>query len=327
MRWEDGRIVEVGAGRAERHYDDAVILPGLRQRALAPRVRGLRRLRRRHAVRALARDAHRAQAHGSSPTTWSRSPAAAPPSRSRPGSRRPPTTASPARPRSQPPSSGCARSSTSRSSRADPDRRTRASSRRSARRRGDRARHDRRLAARARTPARSRLPLVPLARHPRRHAPRGERGENEWLEHGTGAARRGSPILVPPTGKRAVATLEPVLGPELLCAHCVEVDDDEIALLGRARRPGRPLPALERAARLRHRAARRAARGRGRSSASAPTRPPRRRRSTSSRSCAPPSSPRGPASGAPSAARGRRAPPRDDRRGPRAATRRPRWVP
>src|SRR5215211_8747877 len=32
-------------------------------------------------------------------------------------------------------------------------------------------------------------------------------------------------------GKRAVATLEPVLGPDLLCAHCVEVDAAEIALL------------------------------------------------------------------------------------------------
>ena len=54
--------------------------------------------------------------------------------------------------------------------------------------------------------------------------------ENEWLEHGTGALQD-LPVLVPPTGKRAVATLEPVLGPELLCAHCVEVSADEIALL------------------------------------------------------------------------------------------------
>ena len=28
VRYEDGRIVEVGRGRAERHYDDAVIIPG-----------------------------------------------------------------------------------------------------------------------------------------------------------------------------------------------------------------------------------------------------------------------------------------------------------
>jgi 5-methylthioadenosine/S-adenosylhomocysteine deaminase len=38
-------------------------------------------------------------------------------------------------------------------------------------------------------------------------------------------------MLVPPTGERSVATLEPVLGPELLCAHCVEVEPAEVALL------------------------------------------------------------------------------------------------
>jgi cytosine/adenosine deaminase-related metal-dependent hydrolase len=60
--------------------------------------------------------------------------------------------------------------------------------------------------------------------------------ENEWLEHGTGALQ-GIPVLVAPTGKRAVASLEPVLGPELLCAHCVEVDAEEIALLAERRVP------------------------------------------------------------------------------------------
>ncbi|HEV7639503.1 MAG TPA: amidohydrolase family protein [Gaiellaceae bacterium] len=54
--------------------------------------------------------------------------------------------------------------------------------------------------------------------------------ENEWLEHGSGPLR-GLKIVVPPTGKRAVGTLEPVLGPDLLCAHCVEVNAEEIALL------------------------------------------------------------------------------------------------
>jgi 5-methylthioadenosine/S-adenosylhomocysteine deaminase len=54
--------------------------------------------------------------------------------------------------------------------------------------------------------------------------------ENEWLQHGSGPLY-GIPILVPPTGKRAVGSLEPVLGPDLLCAHCVEVDAEEIALL------------------------------------------------------------------------------------------------
>ena len=54
--------------------------------------------------------------------------------------------------------------------------------------------------------------------------------ENEWLEHGSGPLY-GIPILVEPTGKRAVGTLEPVLGPDLLCAHCVEVNEAEVALL------------------------------------------------------------------------------------------------
>jgi cytosine/adenosine deaminase-related metal-dependent hydrolase len=55
--------------------------------------------------------------------------------------------------------------------------------------------------------------------------------ENEWLEHGSGPMAANRALLVAPTGKRAVGTLEPVLGPDLLCAHCVEVDDGEIALL------------------------------------------------------------------------------------------------
>jgi 5-methylthioadenosine/S-adenosylhomocysteine deaminase len=54
--------------------------------------------------------------------------------------------------------------------------------------------------------------------------------ENEWLVHGTGPFA-GSPVVVPPTGKRAVPTLEPVLSPELLCAHCVDLEADELALL------------------------------------------------------------------------------------------------
>jgi 5-methylthioadenosine/S-adenosylhomocysteine deaminase len=40
-------------------------------------------------------------------------------------------------------------------------------------------------------------------------------------------------VLIAPTGKRAVATLEEVLCPELLCAHCVDVTHDEIAQLAR----------------------------------------------------------------------------------------------
>jgi cytosine/adenosine deaminase-related metal-dependent hydrolase len=55
--------------------------------------------------------------------------------------------------------------------------------------------------------------------------------ENEWLENGRGPLEAISAYLQPPTGRRAVGTLEAVLGPELLCAHCVELDADEIALL------------------------------------------------------------------------------------------------
>jgi 5-methylthioadenosine/S-adenosylhomocysteine deaminase len=57
--------------------------------------------------------------------------------------------------------------------------------------------------------------------------------ENEWLASGTGPMAVNADVLVEPTGKRAVATLEDVLGPELLCAHCVDVTHDEIAQLAR----------------------------------------------------------------------------------------------
>ncbi len=55
--------------------------------------------------------------------------------------------------------------------------------------------------------------------------------EHEWLQHGAGQLQLLGPMLVPPTGKRSVATLEPVLGQDLLCAHCVDVEPAEIALL------------------------------------------------------------------------------------------------
>jgi cytosine/adenosine deaminase-related metal-dependent hydrolase len=55
--------------------------------------------------------------------------------------------------------------------------------------------------------------------------------ETEWLLHGRGPLEEIGLFLVPPPGKRPVAALEPVLGPELLCAHCVELDDADIALL------------------------------------------------------------------------------------------------
>jgi cytosine/adenosine deaminase-related metal-dependent hydrolase len=55
--------------------------------------------------------------------------------------------------------------------------------------------------------------------------------EQLWLEHGTGPMAVNAAVLVAPTGKRAAETLVDVLSPELLCAHCVEVTPAEVALL------------------------------------------------------------------------------------------------
>jgi cytosine/adenosine deaminase-related metal-dependent hydrolase len=57
--------------------------------------------------------------------------------------------------------------------------------------------------------------------------------ETEWFLHGRGPLGEIGMFLVPPPGKRPVQALEPVLCPELLCAHCVEVDDADIGLLAR----------------------------------------------------------------------------------------------
>ena len=84
--------------------------------------------------------------------------------------------------------------------------------------------------------------------------------ENAWLVDGSGPLNALASLLVPPTGRRSVGTLEELLGPDLLCAHCVDLQPDEIALLAAARRPDRALPAVERTARLRDRPAARIAR-------------------------------------------------------------------
>jgi 5-methylthioadenosine/S-adenosylhomocysteine deaminase len=55
--------------------------------------------------------------------------------------------------------------------------------------------------------------------------------ETEWLVHGSGPLQGIAPMLVAATGRRPVQTLEPVLGPDLLCAHCVEVEPADVALL------------------------------------------------------------------------------------------------
>jgi 5-methylthioadenosine/S-adenosylhomocysteine deaminase len=62
-------------------------------------------------------------------------------------------------------------------------------------------------------------------------------GEDEWLQHGTGPLAVARDFLVAPTGKRAVATLSDVLCPELLSAHCVTVEPGEIEALAGANVP------------------------------------------------------------------------------------------
>jgi 5-methylthioadenosine/S-adenosylhomocysteine deaminase len=57
--------------------------------------------------------------------------------------------------------------------------------------------------------------------------------ENEWLVHGAGLPTGDRSLLVEPTGRRAVETLEPVLGPKLFAAHCVDLHPSEIELLAR----------------------------------------------------------------------------------------------
>ena len=264
VAWEDGRIVEVAAGRAERHFEGAMILPGLvnahshLEYAVYAGFGDGQRLRR------LARHAHRAQARARRTTRWSRSPAAEPPTRSRPGSRRRPTTASRAPPRRRPPSSACARSSTSRSS-APTRSRPRATSTSCAAASpeselvqiGD-------LAARALHLLARRLPLVPLARDPGRDAPRRERG-GERVARLAAPGRSTAIATVPrradrPARRRdARATCS---APNFSARTASTSTMTRSQQLARPRRPGRALPALECAARLRHRAARRPARGR-----------------------------------------------------------------
>ena len=108
-----------------------------------------------------------------------------------------------------------------------------------------------------RTPARSRSTAT-ASRSASRSARTSPRATARTSGSSTAPARSRPrrDVLVAPTGKRAVATLAEVLGPELLCAHCVALDEGEIARARGGGRPGRALPALERAARLRRRAAR-----------------------------------------------------------------------
>ena len=110
--------------------------------------------------------------------------------------------------------------------------------------------------------------------------------ENEFLRTGGGGWEAFADMLVEPLGTTGIRALAGagLLGRHVLAAHCVMADEDEIALLARARRRRRTLPSLECAA------------GPGNCSVadlvaagvrvgSAPTAPLPRPRPTSSRSC------------------------------------------
>ncbi|HSC91233.1 MAG TPA: amidohydrolase family protein [Gaiellaceae bacterium] len=62
-------------------------------------------------------------------------------------------------------------------------------------------------------------------------------GELDWLVHGRGDMAPLADLFVEPRGETGVATLDRIglLGPELLAAHCVQLDPDEVGLVGERR--------------------------------------------------------------------------------------------
>ena len=135
------------------------------------------------------------------------------------------------------------------------------------------------------TRARRRLPVVPRPRDPGRHPPR-RVGRRERLARARRrpSRRRAVQPWSPRQGRRAVATLEPVLGPDLLCAHCVEVDAARSlcsqTTACRSRTAHGRMPCSAAASRRSRTCGLQESR-----SGSAPTRPRRLPRSTSSRRC------------------------------------------
>ena len=229
-----GAAADLGAGRAPRRLRDR---PRLRQRALPPRVRRLRGLRRRAPVRALDRDARPAQGARSTSTTWRRSRPWVPTSACAPASRRRRLQLLRRGRDVPPPRRACARSSTSRSSAAT----------RSALDRFDEiARPDRarcsptasasasRRTRRTRARSRSTTPAPSSGSRRRRTSPRAPpSATGSSTARVTGAPWRG--LLVPPPGETGIRMLaaEGLLGPSLMAAHCVHADDEEIELLAR----------------------------------------------------------------------------------------------
>ena len=233
VRWEDGAIVEVGPGRAERHYADAAIVPGfvnahshLEYSVYAGFGDGQR-------VRAVDRDCTSSARAGSSATTCSRSRGAAPLDSLAAGIT---TTADYSF------SGAAATAAAELGLRAivylevfgsDP-----AEARAPVRARCARASSETalvRIGVSPHAPYTCSLDVyrwclslgIPVGTHLAESA-----NENEWLEHGTRAARgdrrrprRRRPASAPSRRSSRCS------GPDLLCAHCVEVDDDEIALL------------------------------------------------------------------------------------------------
>ena len=298
VAWEDGRIVEVGPGRAERHYDDALILPGL--------VNAHSHLE--YAVYAGFGDGlafggwlatTSPASAGSKATTWSRSRGSAPPSRSPPGIT---TTADYSF------SGAAATAANDLGLRAIVYLEVFGGDAAEAEQRFDglRAQVDEtelvRIGISPHAPYTCSVDVyryclslgIPVGTHLAESD-----GENEWLEHGTGplaaAARRARAAERPARGRdarrraRAGAPLRPLRhgrGARDRRARC-------------GRRSRRPLPSLERAARLRRRAADRAPRRRDPRRARHRLARPRRRRSTPSTSFERPWPPPGRASGAP----------------------------
>ena len=242
---------------------------------------------------------------GSACPRWRRSRGSAPRSASPPGSRPSPTRASAARRRPPAPTSACARSSTSRSS-------------------GELDGHRRALRADSASGSPARCPTASGSGSPRTRrrpsrssstpppTPSGCRSRPTWRRarpNASGSSTARATTRRSRSGSRRPPA-RPASGcsPRPACSTTVSsprtashVDDEEIELLGGAPAPGRPLPALERLPRLRHRAAARAARRGHPASGSAPTAPRRRRPSTCSTSCARASPARGRARSRPEA--------------------------
>ena len=324
VAWEDGRIVEVGRGRAATHFDERGDPARVRQRALAPRVRGLRRVRRRPAVRRLAR---RRTSRASALLAYDEMLAIARRGAAdclalgdhddcrlqllgRRGLRRAP-------------SSGCARSSTSRCSASDPAEAERqfAETRSRVRETDARARSGSRPTRRTRARVEV-VPLVPLARRSRsgRTSPRARTRTSGWRtgrgrsrSTGTSSSSRpaGAPSRRSRTSSGLISSARTASRWTTTRSRCSPI----------ATFPSHTARGRTRSSAAGRRRSPRCA-PRGCASASERTRRRRRRRSTCWRSFAPPSTRRARASGGRTrSTRSRCAAPRDARRGARARTR------